>query len=157
MADRTGFFSVEQRGGHWWLITPEGQPFWSIGMNHVDSASLRYPETLDIWRDRYCNSQQRWLQQRVAPDLRDWGFNTVGWSQEVVVRGKTLHRHSRRLTYEEYQWLDMPYCRMLPFAEVHQWDLEHRYPDVFSSHRVSSGSDSRTTVGLTPDCSSPRR
>jgi hypothetical protein len=133
MNNTTGSFSVEQRRGHWWLITPEGGPFWSIGMNHIDSASLRYAENVHIWRERYGNSQQRWLQERVAPDLRDWGFNTVGWSQEVVTRGPTSHRHSRRLTYEEYQWLGLPYCRLLPFAEVHQWEVETLYPDVFAS------------------------
>jgi hypothetical protein len=102
-------------------------------MNHIDSAALRYTENVHIWRDRYGNDQKRWLQERVAVDLADWGFNTIGWSQEVVTRGEVIHRHSRRLTYEEYQWLDMPYCRLLPFAEVHQWECETRYPDVFSN------------------------
>jgi hypothetical protein len=26
----------------------------------------------------------------------------------------------------------MPYCHLLPFAEIHQWEVETRYPDVFS-------------------------
>jgi hypothetical protein len=73
----------------------------------------------------------------VAPDLRAWGFNTIGWTQEVVVRDSPgadrhrLHRHSRNWTYEEYRWADMPYCHLLPFAEIHQWEVETRYPDVF--------------------------
>ncbi len=133
MSAETGFFTVEERNAHWWFIAPDGHPFFSIGMNHVDSASLRYPESLHIWRERYGNDQRRWLQERVAPDLRDWGFNTVGWTQEVVVRGPTLHRHSRRFTFEEYQWLGLPYCHLLPFAEIHQWDVETPYPDVFSA------------------------
>jgi hypothetical protein len=126
-------FTIDQRSGHWWLITPEGEPFFSLGMNHIDSATLRTPECLPLWRERYGNDQRRWLEERVAPDLVDWGFNTVGWTQEVVIRGQAIHRHSRRFTYEEYQWLGLPYCHMLPFAEIHQWELETRYPDVFSS------------------------
>ncbi|OPZ16671.1 MAG: hypothetical protein BWZ10_01371 [candidate division BRC1 bacterium ADurb.BinA364] len=67
-----------------------------------------------------------------------WGFNTIGWAQEVVVRDDcqaerhVMHRHSRNWTFEEYQWADMPYCHLLPFAETHQWEVETRYPEVFS-------------------------
>lgn len=129
---RGSFFRLDQRAGHWWFITPQGQPFFSIGINHLDSATLRYVESGDVWRRKYGNSQQRWLQESVAPDLRAWGFNTIGWAQEVVARHTTLHRHSRNFTYEEYQWAGMPYCHLLPFAETHQWEVETRYPDVFS-------------------------
>ena len=91
MADRA-FFTVGQRNGHLWFITPEGEPFWSIGMNHIDSATMRYPENVHIWREQFGNSQERWLREQVAPDLRAWGFNSVGWVQEVIVRGPTIHR-----------------------------------------------------------------
>ena len=133
------YFTVAQCGNHWWFITPEGQPFWSMGMNHLDSATLRYPESGSIWQDTYGNSHERWIKEGVAPDLEAWGFNTIGWTQEVVVRGAAkdqtyegMHRHSRSWTHEEYQWADMPYCHLLPFAEIHQWDVETCYPDVFS-------------------------
>ena len=39
MAD---FYTIEQRDGRWWFIAPDGAPFCSIGMNHIDSAALRY-------------------------------------------------------------------------------------------------------------------
>ncbi len=126
------YFSLGKIADHWWFITPEGEPFFSIGMNHIDSASLRTTEGLSIWREKHGNSQERWLREAVAPDLKAWGFNTIGWVQEVVVRGTTMRRHSRSFTYEEYQWAAMPYCHLLPFAEIHQWDVETRYPDVFS-------------------------
>ena len=132
------YFRVAQRNGRWWFTTPEGDPFWSVGMNHIDSSALRYPESGNVWRDRFGNSHERWLREQVAPDLREWGFNTIGWTQEVVVRrpwdepDHTMHRHSRRWTFEEYQWADVPYCHLLPFAEIHQWEVETRYPEVFS-------------------------
>ena len=125
-------FTVEERHGRWWFVTPAGDPFWSIGMNHIDSASLRYPDAAGVWRARYDGSQERWLRERVRPDLLSWGFNTVGWVQEVTTRTPTIHRHSRNFTFEEYQWLDMPYCHLLPFTETHQWEVETRHPDVFS-------------------------
>lgn len=48
-----GFFSIAKKDRHWWLITPDGKPFFKIGLNHVDPASLRYPENIHIWRDKY--------------------------------------------------------------------------------------------------------
>jgi hypothetical protein len=57
----TGFFSLEQRDGRWWFTTPTGERFWSIGMNHIDSAALRFPESGDTWQREFGNSQQRWL------------------------------------------------------------------------------------------------
>ena len=126
------YFTVGKQNGHWWFFTPEKKPFFSIGMNHIDSAALRYPESGNIWQTKYQNSEQQWIQQGVVPDLNAWGFNSIGWTQEVVVRGESMHRHSRSFTYEEYQWSAMPYCHLLPFTETHQWDRETSYPDVFS-------------------------
>ena len=63
-----GFFTVGQRKGRWWFITPEGRPFFSIGLNHIDSATLRYKENAHLWRDKYDNSMEKWLKQ-VRNDL----------------------------------------------------------------------------------------
>ncbi len=121
-----GFFTLGRRGGHWWLITPEGRPFFSLGLNHIDPASLRYPENIRIWRDKYGGSTTRWIRESVAPNLRKWGFNTVGWVQEVTVR---KWRHSRPFTNDEYRALDMPFCHLLPFTESHQWEQHTRHFD----------------------------
>ena len=125
-----GFFTLDKRKDHWWLITPSGDPFFSIGMNHVDPASLRYPENIHIWQDTYGGSTKRWLQESVAKNLHEWGFNTLGWEQEVSVR---QWPHSRSFTFEEYQALNMPYCHMLPFTESHQWQQHTRHYDFYSS------------------------
>lgn len=122
------FFTLAQRRGHWWFLAPEGEPFFSVGLNHIDPSPLRYPDNGDLWQRKYGNSMERWLKESVAPDLKAWGFNCVGWTQEVVSRGPTNHRHSRPFTFEEYQWLGMPYCHQLPFADFHQWEAETRHP-----------------------------
>jgi len=114
-----GYFTLGQRNGRWWLITPSQVPFFSIGLNHIDPASLRYPENIHIWREKYGGSTIRWIRESVVPNLREWGFNTVGWVQEVTVR---QWQHSRAFTVDEYRALDMPYCHLLPFSESHQWE-----------------------------------
>jgi len=130
--DPKGFFTLGRRGERWLLVTPKGKSFFSLALNHIDGASLRHLENAEIWHKRYGNSQERWLKKAVAPHLKAWGFNSIGWVQEVVTRCLTNHRHSRNFTFEEYQWPGMPYCHMLPFADFHQWEAETRHPDFFS-------------------------
>jgi hypothetical protein len=45
----TGFFRVEQIGGRWWYVDPEGCRFWSAGVN---GAGARPPSTEIIGRDK---------------------------------------------------------------------------------------------------------
>ncbi len=114
-----GYFTLGRRNDRWWLVTPEGKPFFSIGLNHIDPATLRYPENIDLWREKYGGSTIKWIRDSVAPNLKEWGFNSIGWVQEVTVR---QWRHSRAFTVDEYRALDMPYCHLLPFTESHQWE-----------------------------------
>lgn len=125
------FFTTAKKEGRWWLLTPDDQLFWSIGMNHVDPASLRYTDSGNMWEETYLNDMEKWLAV-VKQDLTSWGFNTLGWNQEVVTINNQNHRHSRSFTFEEYQWLNMPYCHMLPFIESHQWEIETHLPEIRS-------------------------
>ena len=115
-----GCFKVDFRKDHWWLITPDGEPFFTIGLNHIDPASLRYPENIHIWRDKYQGSTINWLRESVAKNLKDWGFNNIGWEQEVTVRQL---KNTRSFTYDEY---------MLPFRESLHW-LQHTRHFDFNS------------------------
>ncbi len=127
--DPKGFFTLGKRKDHWWLITPYGDPFFTLGLNHIDPATLRYPENIHIWREKYGGSSLRWIQESVAPNLKSWGFNTVGWVQEVTVR---QWQHSRTFTIDEYRALGMPYCHLLPFTESHQWEKHTLHYDFRS-------------------------
>jgi hypothetical protein len=129
-SEPNGFFTLGQRKDHWWLITPGKQPFFSLGINHIDPATMRYPENIDIWRSKYGGSTTRWIKESVAPNLKHWGFNSVGWVQEVTVRNWP---HSRAFTLKEYQALNMPYCHLLPFTESHQWEQHTRHYDFYSA------------------------
>jgi hypothetical protein len=127
--DSEGYFTLDQRKGHWCLITPDGDPFFTIGLNHIDPASLRYPENLKIWKDKYHGSTLEWIEKSVSPHLKAWGFNTVGWVQEVTV---LKWQHSRAFTVDEYRALGMPYCHLLPFIESHQWEKHTVHYDFHS-------------------------
>lgn len=47
-----GFFTVDKRHGRRWFVTPDGEPTISLGLNHIDPATLRYEENKHIWRDK---------------------------------------------------------------------------------------------------------
>ena len=80
----TGFFHVEQIQGVWWLITPEGNGFFSKGVNHISWAgdgapALGYAPYQRAVEAKYGDAA-KWA-AAAAGRLRGWGFNTVGaWS-----------------------------------------------------------------------------
>jgi hypothetical protein len=75
---KTGFFHTEQLQGRWWLVSPEGNAFFSKGVDHVsftpesDSAP-KAPDDLATWV------------KATAEQLRGWNFNTLGaWSSPQI-------------------------------------------------------------------------
>lgn len=85
----TGFFHTEQQGGRWWLVTPEGKPFYSLGVSHVTWSNDTDRTT---GRCPYCEAvtakypdQGAWATATVER-LESWGFNTVGaWSDSATL------------------------------------------------------------------------
>ncbi len=126
------WYTVAKLSDRWLLQTPSGDPFFAVSFNHIDSSALRYPENVHLWKENYGSSDERWIKERVAPDLRSWGFNSIGWTQEVVLREKTYHWHSQNWTRDYYNWAGLPYFHTLPFVEAHRWKLNREWPDVFS-------------------------
>ncbi|MFC1734655.1 hypothetical protein ACFL1X_00955 [Candidatus Hydrogenedentota bacterium] len=124
----SGLFRVEKIKGRWWFITPEGNAFISMGINHIESTFLKYPDNIHIWKKRY-GSDERWIKEGVVPDLKKWNFNTIGWTQEVAAKGML---HSPGWRYPEYQWAGLPYVHMLKFADIAMWDPNPQFPNVFS-------------------------
>ena len=86
MPEASGFFQVAEVRGRWMLITPDGEPFYSVGVNDVDprgdtdreTGLCPYCEAVD----RIYDSPEDWAEAAVAR-LRSWGFNTAGaWSED---------------------------------------------------------------------------
>ena len=127
--EATGFFRLEREGKRWYLVDPEGFGFISIGLNHAEETNLKYPHNFDIWKARY-GSREKWIREGVVRDCREWGFNTIGWTQEWMTQDM---RHGRGWTRRDFEIADMPYCVLLPIAEIEQHNAHPFYPDVFSA------------------------
>ncbi|HEX8984639.1 MAG TPA: hypothetical protein VF767_04385 [Bryobacteraceae bacterium] len=71
---KTGYFHTQQIDGRWWLVTPDGNAFFSKGVDNVSflpesDTSPKPPADILAWAR---NTSRR---------LRDWNFNTAGsWS-----------------------------------------------------------------------------
>jgi hypothetical protein len=86
LPEATGFFQVAEVGERWLLITPDGQPFYSVGVNHVTNNNNTDRETGIC---PYCEAvasiyenEEAWA-EATSERLADWGFNTIGgWSRE---------------------------------------------------------------------------
>ena len=142
----TGFFRAEQRGGRWWLVTPSGHLFWSIGTTCVRPessgptqgreamfAELPEKSARGGWADFYRSNLERkygenWLAGWVGMTcsrLPAWGFNTIAnWSDEAVYRP---HKVPFTATI---------HCGGLPFISAEEYTHTpgpaHRLPDFFN-------------------------
>ncbi|MCX7428010.1 MAG: hypothetical protein NTW96_20570 [Planctomycetia bacterium] len=79
----TGFFRAEEIDGRWWLITPEGHPFFSTGLNVLSFAGTATAGGVQHYEQaarRIYGTPEAWAEKQ-AERCRAWGWNTVGaWS-----------------------------------------------------------------------------
>lgn len=82
--EATGAFRVQELCGRWWLVTPDGHPMASQGVNTTQPAGSTdqltgenlYAQTVDALYE----SDEAWA-LATAERLRSWGFDTAGsWS-----------------------------------------------------------------------------
>ncbi|MCB1039384.1 MAG: hypothetical protein KDA94_07640 [Acidimicrobiales bacterium] len=87
----TGFFRTQQVDGRWWLIDPEGHPFFSNGINHVvpegtpdRNGHAAYHEAILAKH----GTEEAWADAQVERFDR-WGTNTLGgWSDNDLFAGR---------------------------------------------------------------------
>ncbi len=70
----TGFYRVVQRDGFWWLVTPEGNPCFYVGMDSC--PAITWPTTPVSGRERL----YEWLPPREKPWAAAWSANHWGIS-----------------------------------------------------------------------------
>ncbi len=134
-ARASGYFRLEFLDGRWWFVDPAGYGFLSAGINHLDLAALNHPDNIGVFEERYGGSEERLIEEGIARRLRSWGFNTIGWSQELVggVWGKdgSVIRHSQEWSRRQFERAGLPYVYNLAFAEIESFNALAHFPDVF--------------------------
>ncbi len=103
----TGFFHTGFAQGRWWLVTPDGKPFYSSAVDHVSAN----PDTdRQTGQCPYCNTITSeypnvadWA-AATAARLQSWGFNTIGSFSD----------------YADFA-AHMPYMQLLSMASGNDW------------------------------------
>ena len=104
----TGFFHTAFVGHRWWLVTPDGRPFYSIGLNHVGPTGNDTDRVTGVCP--YCEamaanypSVEGWTNTTIQR-LHAWGINTLGTFSDRDVFGPR-----------------MPYTSLLSMAGTDDW------------------------------------
>lgn len=111
--EATGFFRLEKLDGRWFLVTPQGHPFYIVAIDGVTPWYKDYKNT--SFETRYKKRFILWA--NIAVDRISWlGFNTLAHKTaeqciEQMVNGNV--------------W-KIPFTALVPFVE------KKTFPDVFS-------------------------
>jgi hypothetical protein len=88
-------FALREKPSGWWLLSPEGKPFFSLGVNVVTPGIAQ--EELDPDNPAYCawkhySSTADWSDATLRR-LKSWRFTTIGgWSDLDTLRKSTEHK-----------------------------------------------------------------
>jgi hypothetical protein len=75
-AKKTGFFHTEKTGKIWWLVSPEGNVFFSKGINSI------HPPRQTVFHEKEAAVAARLLQS--------WGMNTAGCWSDPALAGESV-------------------------------------------------------------------
>ncbi len=145
--DATGFFRVDIRDGRWWLVTPLGNPFYSLGVNGVRIKSFRstadvtriegreelFEEVPDYGQCPHCFMEDStyfsfysWNIRKKYPTIEKWKEQTEKRLQTIGFN--TIGNWSDTLYYLEPE---MPYTYTLDSRRNPEVIMSNGMPDVF--------------------------
>lgn len=107
-ASQKSHWSTAEINGVQWLIDPDGQPFYSKGVNIVrpfnETAKTRAGQAY-CWNNFY-PSVEKW-RELVGKQLKEWGFNTLGgWSDPSPDLGQALTVDLELGRNARFHWVD---------------------------------------------------
>lgn len=125
--EKTGFFHTQKIDQRWWLITPEGNGFWGVGMAHPITDFSQSAVTFT-----YGGDQEAWLRGSIQR-MRDLGFNCV-WSGPYCPERLMKGFVDKELAEKVFREAKIPYVFPLPLIK-HAVELQpgEKRPDVFGA------------------------
>jgi hypothetical protein len=114
--DARGWFYTAQRDGRWWLVTPDGNPFWSVGCDGITMEA-----TSPKWDDDH-KPLYAWLPPHEGPFAAAWENSWTGGP--VLAKANLVRRYGEGYAA---QWRRVAARRMLDwgFNSLGAWcDIE---------------------------------
>jgi hypothetical protein len=127
LAKGTGFFRTLQVDGRWWLLDPEGKPFFDIGTDHLNyhghrCEALGYAPYNRNVAAKY-GSEAAWAEATLER-LKSWGFNCLPAGHSPSLRHQGL-------AHMEFASFGSSFARREWICKPVNWT---GFPDVFSPH-----------------------
>lgn len=112
--EANGRFQVAKRNGRTTLVTPDGKPFFSLGVTHIQAIAAPAPREPNVIIDRFNNDWSAMISE-LNQNLQSWGYNSTGYGTP---------RHLGEL---------MPYAEGVLTAPTSLYfgSKQFSYPDVF--------------------------
>lgn len=146
--EASGFFHTQYKHNRWWMVTPEGNPFFSLGVNGVRRKSFRGNADVtlvDGRRDIFehlpfyhecpeCFREDSSYFSFYAWNIRQKYHDSQQWKAHCLLRLRrigfnTIGNWSDTLFYEEPQ---MPYTLTLDTRKNKDYIMDNGLPDVFN-------------------------
>ena len=133
--EKTGFFHTQRIDDRWWLVTPEGNAFFGIGLSHPVTSFSQGAVTFS-----YNGNQEAWLRDGIKK-MRDLGYNCV-WSGPYSTERIRLGFVDTDLAERVYREEKIPHAIHLPLIK-HAVELKpgEKRVDVFSEGYAQSVRD----------------
>ena len=126
----TGFFRIEKIGSRWIFLTPDGDPFWLLGVYAVDWAdggSVAW----ETYKAKF-NSDQFAFATHALRRIRSWGFNAVApYSSAYTVPVPTFNRREGNAER-------MPFLRLMNVSWYGAINKMKLAPDPFKTLLVGA-------------------
>ncbi|EIP96528.1 hypothetical protein OpiT1DRAFT_00945 [Opitutaceae bacterium TAV1] len=161
----TGFFRVERAaGGRWWLVTPDGHPWYSVGLAVVKSTSGRSAVVREALREKF-GTAANWA-ETTTHDLRALGFNSLGaWSETAPLRAVArplpytlVHNFMGSYGRKRGGTYQLPGHTGYPENAIFVFDPEfERFCDEFAAARLPATRDDPWLLGYFSDNELPFR
>ncbi len=172
LANGTGFFGVKKDGQRWWLVDPEGYPFWSAGADcmRLDSiAAYTLLESALTWLPEPDSEFKDCFSSRPSASVGEikmftyLGANLIralgadGWMQKWADTALGVMKELRFNTVGNWsQWeyakaAQFPYVRPMSFNGQRIQTIYRDFPDVFDPNFEADAADYAAELADTKD------
>jgi glyoxylase-like metal-dependent hydrolase (beta-lactamase superfamily II) len=141
-----GFFRLKKEKGVWWFLSPEGNKFVSLGINHIEPVLLSSDTNKALFMEKYGNdligpggrpnnrgkAAQRWLEDSMNL-VQQWGFNSLGVHNPIPQSRMPYVAKFRPARIDGWAGLNRQY--MDPFAIETQKFIEERAEQWCARHK----------------------
>ena len=132
--ESSGFFRLEKNKGKWWFVTPKGNAFLALGMNHLHPGWLAQPYNKAFWnkefgaKKAYDDTWRKGVFKKVMNEMELLGFNHFGVHNDQRMTIPSRYPFIHRISF-----VDIPHPKVATkekFLDVFDKSFEKHCDDL---------------------------